>query len=291
MRKNDYDNYNDFNENERLIAKYLADVFREQIPDEEIPKPDLSFMYADNDGLGSSAGPNIRGRRGASSLFSKKRRIIFAPAEAQGCPPYRKHRFTAVRRVAAAFCVICAVFVASSGMSVVVLSDSEAYAENPIKNFFTRCISYISYGPESDIDFSDESYSCKEVFEESGISNIKKMLPEMMIVGNVPERYEFTSLKLEEYGKGYFMYTYEYENPSDPEDVLCIEGLEKLNNQQVFLYGSSTKIDSVNCELYCQDDVSTGNITGTCLLSNQILTITGKLSQNEVVDIAKSLSV
>ena len=29
MRKNDYDNYNDFNENERLIAKYLADVFRE----------------------------------------------------------------------------------------------------------------------------------------------------------------------------------------------------------------------------------------------------------------------
>ena len=248
MRKNDYDNYNDFNENERLIAKYLADVFREQIPDEEIPKPDLSFMYADNDGLGSSAGPNIRGRRGTSSLFSKKRRIIFAPAEAQGCPPYRKHRFTAVRRVAAAFCVICAVFVASSGMSVV-LSNSEAYAGNPVKTFFSRCISYISFKPSSDVDFSDESYDCKEVFEESGISNIKKMLPEMMIVGNVPERYEFTSLKLEEYGRGHFVYTYEYKSSLDTKDVLRIKGLERTGDEQIFFYGSNVKVDDINFEL------------------------------------------
>lgn len=287
MRKN---NYSDFNENERLIAKYLADIFKEQIPDEEIPKPDLSFMYADDDGLGSFAGPGIGSRRGASSLLKKKRRIVFASPEAEDCPPRRKRRFAAVRRVATAFCVICTVFVVSSGMSVM-LSDSEAYAGNPVKTFFTRCISYISYGPESDMDFSDESYSCKEVFEESGVSNIKKMLPEMILVGSVPERYEFISLKLEEYGKGYFMYTYKYENLSDPEDVLCIEGLEKLKNQQVILYGSSTKIDSVNCELYCQDDVSTGNMTGTCLMSNQTLTITGKLNQNEIVEIAKSLSL
>lgn len=290
MRKNDYDNYNDFSEKERLIAKYLADVFRDQIPDEEIPAPDLSFMYADLGRMAESADLDADRRRSIFSFFKKRRRIIFTPPESKIAASRKKRRFTAVRRIASAFCVICAVFVVSSGMTVM-LNDSEAYAGNPIMAFFGQGISYIMSGSGNNNDFSDESYDSKEIYDESNIFIIKKSLPEMMLVGSVPERYEFESLKLEEYGTGHFSYTYKYKNPSDDSDVLRIEGCKRLKNEQLILFGSNIRINSVNFELYCKDDVDTGGVTGTYLLSNQMLVISGKLLQEEVIDIAKSMSM
>ena len=214
MKKNN--KHNDFERNECLIAKYLNDVFKEQIPDEDIPKPDLSFMYAEDVDAANTAGL----RAGVK----------------------KKRRFVAVRRVAAAFCAICAIFVVSSGMTVM-LSEGEAYAGNPIISFFGRSISYIILGPVDEEDYSDESYDSKKVFERSDISIIKKDLPEMMLVGYVPERYKFDSLKLEEYGTGHFSYTYEYKNPEDTDDLICITGQKRDKKGQLILFGSNIRIN------------------------------------------------
>ena len=117
------------------------------------------------------------------------------------------------------------------------------------------------------------------------------MLPEMMLVGSVPDRYEFESLKLEEHGRGNFVYTYEYENPRNPEEILHIKGLKKIQDAQILFYGSNVKIDDVNFELYCKDNVDTDGVTGMCIMSSQTVTISGNISQEEVIDIAKSLSL
>ena len=262
MKKNN--KHNDFERNECLIAKYLNDVFKEQIPDEDIPKPDLSFMYAEDGDAAHTAGPRTRVKN--------------------------KPRFPAMRRVATAFCAICAIFVVSSGMTVM-LSDSEAYAGNPVAMFFNRYICCMISSPEGDIDYSEESYDQSEIFDESKIVNIKKMLPEMVLIDSVPNRYEFTSLKLEEYGTGYFTYIYEYKNVSDPEDILRITGCKQSGERQVILYGNNVKINSANVELYCRDDMNTGGMTGTCLMSSQILTISGKLLQDEIIEITESMTI
>lgn len=302
MRRNVYKGSNDlddFTEEERLIAKYLADIFRQQIPDEEIPKPDLSFMYEDE-----KRGPRIVFPfRGTRIRDTDGRRRILPPGRDKGSAAalssseaadealIKKRRFTAARRVATAFCVICVMFIGANCMTVFLLNE-EAFAGNAASIFFNRCIGYIISNPENEDDFSDENSYKQEIFDESKIYVIKEILPEMMLVGSVPERYEFTSLTLEEYEAGdYFTYVYQYSDPSNAEDILCLKGEKKLKNDQLTLFGENVQVNSVNLELYCQDDSTTGGVTGTCVMSNQILTISGKLDQEEVVAIAESLFI
>ena len=103
---------NDFTKRECRIQEQMAEVFQRMAGDStiEFPKPDLSFM---------------------------EEGTVPGAAEAAGGENevYPKRRFGFLRRTGAVLCILCAVFVSSSG-SAVLISDQEAYAGNPVMTLF-----------------------------------------------------------------------------------------------------------------------------------------------------------
>ena len=76
------------------------------------------------------------------------------------------------------------------------------------------------------------------------------------------------------------------------QKMFCVsKAWKEQEMNKYFFYGSNVKVDDINFELYCKDNVDTSGVTGTCLMNSQMITISGNINQEEIVDIAKSLSL
>ena len=257
---------NDFTKRECRIQEQMAEVFQRMAEDStiEFPKPDLSFM---------------------------EEGTVPGAAEAAGGENevYPKRRFGFLRRTGAVLCILCAVFVASSGLAVLI-SDQEAYAGNPVLEVVNKIMTYIKFQSNGKIDYNEEQFQNFNIMEESDLYLMKEQTPVVLIPQVVPQRYKFQDLDFRKYDEDMYTYSYTYINPADSKDILRIDSGKRKQNSQITIYGDYWRVvlQDKNAELYCKNDYSTGGVTGIYMIEEQIINISGDLQEREVIALADS---
>jgi len=256
---------NDFSGDEYKIKEKMSEIFRDMAEEEEIPEPDLSFLDDKGSSGKTEMDPRIKRRR-------------------------RRERLKNFRRTATVFCAICGVFLLSSGIAVMI-SNQEAYAGNPVFVVIDRFVTYVKLQQNGKSNYEDERLKNFYITNESDLNIIRKEFPELLIPEVVPEQYGFQHLDVKIYSKGMYTYSYAYVNVLDAEDFMRIDASKREKESQISIFkdGECEVINNGNSKLYCQEDYSTGGITGICLTETQFITISGKLSKEEIIAISESL--
>lgn len=258
---------NDFTKRECRIQEQMAEVFQRMAEDStiEFPKPDLSFI---------------------------EEGTVPGAAEAAGGENevYPKRRFGFLRRTGAVLCILCAVFVASSGLAVLI-SDQEAYAGNPVMTLFSRFINSIKSEQGKSNYYVEEGVENILITDEEQVILAKQSLSELAILENMSDQYKFQSLDLNLYENGMYTYTYIYNDQLNPDHPLHIDAAKREKNAQITIFGQSEHmvLPSLEADFYYQYDYTTGGQTGICIVDEQIITISGALSQEQLIHVAKSL--
>ncbi len=266
-REYDVRKKNDFSGDEYKIKEKMSEIFRDMAEEEDIPEPDLSFLDDKGSSGKTEMDPRIKRRR-------------------------RRERLKNFRRTATVFCAICGVFLLSSGIAVMI-SNQEAYAGNPVIEIIDRFAGYIKLqrSGKEEYDFIDENYQNIDITDESDLLAVKKTFPILLIPESKPEKYIFQNLNINIYGNNMFTYTYTYKNFSDIDDILRIDVVKRTDNSRITIFNDAgyKTLNNTKNKLYYQNDFSTGGVTGIYIMEENIVTISGILSENEVISIAESL--
>ena len=129
------------------------------------------------------------------------------------------------------------------------------------------------------------------ITDEEQVILAKQSLSELAILENMSDQYKFQSLDLNLYENGMYTYTYIYNDQLNPDHPLHIDAAKREKNAQITILGQSEHmvLPSLEADFYYQYDYTTGGQTGICIVDEQIITISGALSQEQLIHVAKSL--
>ena len=176
-------------------------------------------------------------------------------------------------------------------VSAVLISDQEAYAGESGNDFVCRFINSIKSEQGKFNYYVEEGVENISITDEEQVILAKQSLSELAILENMSDQYKFQSLDLNLYENGMYTYTYIYNDQLNPDHPLHIDAAKREKNAQITIFGQSEHmvLPSLEADFYYQYDYTTGGQTGICIVDEQIITISGALSQEQLIHVAKSL--
>lgn len=298
----------DFSEIELQFSDLMREVFEMMAKesDMEIPKPDLSFMDRKDDeapekeSLTLPSGKEEKEEEeesampapppsAAAAVITEGETAIAEKKEAKENRRKRKknspRRFGVFHRTGIALSVIAALLVTAGAMAVM-LNNTAAYAGNPVAELFNGFKRQVTINPDEGSTVEDELEIM--VTDENALGTVQKSHPELKIPENMLEGYTFKSLKIKKYDETKYLYDYEYHKK---DEIVRILGYDKDMTNEINISGESVEFlhPVPDVKLYCENDWDTGGLIGTLVYSDQIITITGKLTIDDIKYISSGL--
>lgn len=253
MNRKDKKSYEEIHKRlgEELEKAYL----KKELPEEEIPEFDLSFMDEE------------------------------PKPEPVPEPVVRKHRFSRFAKVAA----VVIVFLLCTNIFLMGKNSSESYGDKGILHRLYQGVTGLFTDSEEETEASDVEEALT-VLDEKDLDNAKEFLPELYVPTYMAEGYEFEKLTIEKYYSGDCQASYLYQKGSDTLEVLIYylsdseqvhqwqeEGsLINLQDRKIFISEDSL-LDNPQVSVYteiCSMDISGGE-------SSEELVLVAKGMQNQ----------
>lgn len=250
MNRKDKKSYEEIHKRlgEELEKAYL----KREIPEEEIPEFDLSFMDEE------------------------------PKPEPLPEPVVRKHRFSRFAKVAA----VVIVFLLCTNIFLLGKNSSESYGDKGILHRLYQGVTGLFTDSEEETEASDVEEALT-VLEEKDLDNAKEFLPELYIPTYMPEGYEFEKLEIKKYYSGDVQGDYLYFNGTRKIEVLLYYSSNKDITYQFPEEGTIVELDDRKI-MISSDDVEGKSAILVCteICSMDIM---GDESAKELIEIGKRM--
>ena len=252
MNRKDKKSYEEIHKRlgEELENAYL----KKELPEEEIPEFDLSFMDEE------------------------------PKPEPLPEPVVRKHRFSRFAKVAA----VVIVFLLCTNIFLLGKNSSESYGDKGILHRLYQGVTGLFTDSEEETEASDvEEFMDFDTLGEKELKKAKEFLPGLYVPTYMPEGYEFSNLEIRKYYSGDCQCDYVYSNKTNELKIL----LHYFSDGD-FSYQYSSDGDLITLEdrkILVTEDIPVGNVLVSVYTELCNMDISGIEDKNILISIAKGM--
>lgn len=248
---------------EELEKAYL----KREIPDEKVPKFDLSFLDEDPEDAPEEDKDAAREKVFVSAKTEKKRRFS---------------RFTKVAAVVIIFLLCTNIFLLGK-------NSSESYGDKGILHRLYQGVTGLFTDSEEQTEDSDvEEFMTFDSLGDKELKKAKEFLPGLYVPTYMPEGYELGELKIEKFYSGDYWAKYCYKN-SENNDIFLYLGYVASSKNIYEAQGQGDFIELNDRKIFVTtDDISEEQCVSMYTESCSV-DISGPVEQEDLVKIAEGM--
>lgn len=199
----------------------------------------------------------------------------------------KDHRFL-YRFGTVAVCVIL-IFVTSSGMAVWMNSEAAHAMKFNLEKTFHRITDGFFSTDENESAETSENEISITIDSMDDIDDAIAFMPDLPVPEYIPEGFELEELKVSKFVNGSYTVEYRFNNNIESKRFMINARYMSGQEDDIGVIGDSEMIELNGKKLYLTKDSYTMKCSINLLIENQLITLTGDLEQNMMIEVAKNI--